>query len=151
MHLLLYSRTEIGPGKKLQDVIKTVVERNELEIHRDLSSLCSSLCRPMRSQLIVVLFAETGEDFSDFFSIRQLLLDLPIIFIVPDRKKDTLSKAHCFFPRFVTSTDYDFVDLVMVLERLIYIQRKRDSGGIPELENNEFEPSRSQNPDVVIG
>ena len=151
MHLLLYSGRKKGPGKKLQDVIETVVRKNQLEIHRDTNSLCSSLRRTMRRQCIVVLFAETGEDFSDFFSIQELLMDLSIIFIVPDRAPDTLSKAHRFFPRYVTSTEYDFDDVKMVLERMIQNLEGRHSQGPAELIGKGFKIARGQKLDVVIG
>ncbi len=151
MLLLFYSRNEIGPGKKLQDVMKGLRMGNELEIHHDLDSFSSSLRKPMRRQFIVILFVENNEDFSDLFLIKKLLMDLSIIFIVPDRTQDTLSKAHCFFPRFITSTEYAFDDVKVVLERMILNKKKEEKSGFPELINNEFETCRSQKPDVTIG
>ncbi len=151
MQVLLYSRREIGPGIKLQEALKAVVKNNKIFIHRDLDSLYRDLLRLMRSQLIVVLFAETSEDFSDLFSIQELLMDLSIIFIVPDRAQETMSKAHRFFPRYVTSTENDFDDVKMVLERMIRNLEGRNSQGPAELIRKGFEIARERNPDGAIG
>ncbi len=99
----------------------------------------------------MVLFAETDEDFSDFFLIQELLMDLNIIFIVPDRAPETLSKAHRFFPRYVTSTENDFDDVKMVLERMIRNLEGGHSQGPAELIGKGFKIARGRNQDVVIG
>ncbi len=151
MYVLLYSKRDIGPGIKLQEAIRAVLKKNELTICRDLRNFEDCLRRPMCGRGIAVLFAESDNDLSDLFSIQELLMDLSIIFIVPDRAPETLSKAHRFFPRYVTSTENDFDDVKMVLERMIQNLESRHSQGPAELIRKGFEIARGQNQDVLIG
>jgi hypothetical protein len=72
--------------------------------------------------------AVSGEDLQGLFSIRDLFDDIPMILILPDRKRDTISKGQKLYPRFATYMDGNFSDLALVLAKMLKkIERTRAS------------------------
>ena len=118
MNILLYSNDKKGVGKKIQGVIKSMVPKIELEIYRTLDGLSDKLRQPRYSSFILVLLAARREDLWALTSIRDLLCDIPIIFILPDSEKDIVLTAHKFYPRYVTYVSSDFTDVALVIKKM---------------------------------
>jgi hypothetical protein len=119
MNLLLYARETNGPGERLRSVIQGVVPEDRTETCRDLPGLIRRLRRPVNGFDIAVLLASTKEDLEDILSIRNLLSDLRIILVLPDRGKSTISKGHSLRPRFLSYADSNLGDVGAVLAKMI--------------------------------
>jgi len=59
------------------------------------------------------------KELSEFIGIRELLSDIRIIIVWPDRTKDTIATGHSFRTRFVRYADSDFVEVGAVLNRML--------------------------------
>ncbi|NVM57217.1 MAG: hypothetical protein HWN51_03755 [Desulfobacterales bacterium] len=68
---------------------------------------------------IAVLLAASREELSDILSIRDLLTDIRVILVLPDRDDDTIAKGHTLRPRFFTYADSDFVEIAAVLSKML--------------------------------
>ena len=55
----------------------------------------------------------------EFLLIRDLLADIPVILILPDRKKETIHLGHKLCPRFLSYTDSNFSDVALVLSKMM--------------------------------
>ena len=117
MNLLFYTRVTDGAGERLHKMIEALVPENSLEVYRSIESLSRRLRQPVNNVVIAVLLAASKGDLLDFISIRDLLRDVRIILVLPDRDEDTVSKGHYLRPRFVSYTDSDFADVFAVLEK----------------------------------
>jgi hypothetical protein len=63
--------------------------------------------------------ASSREDLEAILSIVELFYDLRIILILPDRKKETISKGLKLYPRYLSYADGDFSDVAAVLEKML--------------------------------
>lgn len=124
MNILYYTSTINGAGERLQEAIESVVQAENTEVYRNLESFIQRLRRPTQLLDVSILLANSRTDFLDLLSIRDLLLNLRIILILPDGNKETITRGHTLFPRFLTYANSDFKDVAAVLKKMI---QKTDS------------------------
>ena len=119
MCLLLYTPVSGEFGEQLQQEIKELISHYEVEVYRNLQSLSHRLRQRADDLLIAVLHAARREDLSDILSIRDLLRDIRIILVLPDRDESTIAKGHTLRPRFLSYSDSDFTDIFSVLKKCL--------------------------------
>lgn len=119
MNLLVYTNGLNGAGVRLQRVIETEVSVDQIEIYRNVASLTRRLRRYRIDLNIAVVLASSREDLEAILSIVELFYDLRIILILPDRKKETISKGLKLYPRYLSYADGDFSDVAAVLEKML--------------------------------
>ena len=89
------------------------------EIFSCIEDLSVWLRRLLSGITIAVLYAPGAEDFQTLLSIKELLQDVYVLLILPDRKASTLSRGHMLNPRFLTFVDADPSDVGLVLTKMI--------------------------------
>lgn len=120
MNLILFSPKNDEVGKRLQEVLSGSGLKIQTIVCPTFTSLVQELGRPTTyDQRAAVLLAPTHRNFADILSIPDLLNDIHIILIIPDRGKQTIAAAHGLRPRFLSYTDSDFQDVAAVLEKMI--------------------------------
>ena len=119
MRLLLFCNDTKGIGRLLREIVETQVQREDLEIYRTIEALSRRLHRPRGTLSLVVLLAASRKTLSELLLLRDLLNDIPVILVLPDRKADTVSKGHRLHPRFACCMDGDFSDVALVLAKMI--------------------------------
>jgi hypothetical protein len=124
MKILFYITQSDPVAEQLQNVIETFSWKDQLDMCRTLESLKHRLCRPSNDLDIVVLTAVNEEELLQIHSLSDLLSDLRIVLILPDRKPGTVSKAHALAPRFLTYIDSDLEEVKSVLSKML---ENRDS------------------------
>jgi len=121
MNVLFYSTMKGDIWERLQESIKAVVPSENMEIYRTIAGLSKRLCQPLYDLSIAVLLATTGEELQEILSIQDLITDIRVIAIIPDREKETISKGHLLRPRYLTYADGDFADVAAVLGKMLEI------------------------------
>ena len=124
MKLIYYGSTDNGDGKRLQQVIKSVVPVENTEIYRSIEELGNRLRLPTSDVSVFVLFTKSKTELFDLILIKKWLLDLRILLVLPDGDKETITMGHTLFPRFLTYADSDFKDVEAVLKKLIEKEHK---------------------------
>ena len=121
MKLLLYARDSNGPGHRLQRMLEAFEMRTDIEIYRTVDSLAHGLIQPHINydEAIAVLIPGNREDLRDLLSIRDMLVDVRVVLILPERKKEIISKGFLLYPRLVTYADGDLVMVAAVLKKMI--------------------------------
>jgi hypothetical protein len=119
MNLLVYAAKSGGVAQHLQQVIQEIVPKKNLEIYRNFNSLSYRLQQPMNGLKIAIFLAGSDQDLTDFLSLQDLLSELRIILILPNREPSIFAKAHILRPRFMTYTDSDFKDVKAVLGKML--------------------------------
>ena len=119
MNLLVYAAKSDGVAQHLQQVIEEIVPKKNLQIYRNFNSLSYRLQQPMNGLKIAILLVGNDQDLTDFISLKDLLSELRIILILPDREPSTFAKGHKLGPRYMTYTDSDFQDIRAVLRKMI--------------------------------
>lgn len=115
--LLLYAPVSQGFGEQLQKMAEELVSKNNVELYQSIESLAHRLRQSANDLPMAVLYAANREDLSDIVSLRDLLRDVRIILVLPDRDENTIAQGHTLRPRFLTYADSDFADISAVLEK----------------------------------
>jgi len=121
MRLLVYGNGSNDAGKRLQDVIDGVAPEIDTEIYRTVENLSSRLRRRLGDLAVVVLYAASRKELQEILQIRDLLDDVPVLLILPDREAETFSEGLNLFPRFISFEDTDFTDVSAVLGRMLKV------------------------------
>jgi hypothetical protein len=117
MNLLFFARKN-GVTEQLHRMIKTFVLKERLETYGKFGDLYKRLHQPKNDFQVAVLTATTDQELEDLLSLQDLLSDIRVILILPDRTPNTISKAHRLSPRFLTYFDSDFEELKAVLHKM---------------------------------
>lgn len=124
MKLIYYGSTDNGDGKRLQQVIESVVPVKNTEVYRSIEELGNRLRLPTSDVSVFVLFTKSKTELFDLTLIKKWLLDLRILLVLPDGDKETITMGHTLFPRFLTYADSDFKDVEAVLKKLTEKEHK---------------------------
>jgi len=119
MHLVTYWNEKNRNGKRLSSAIKDVVPLNSLYVFHRIEDLSRGIHRIPWGSSIAVLLTSSTKELSEIIALRGLFLERRIILILPDRKKESISKGHTLFPRFLSYVDSDFRDVRVVLKKMI--------------------------------
>lgn len=119
MNVLFYTAVKDEAGECLQREIEAVVPKDKKEIHRTIESLSRRLYRHTSELTIAVLFTASVLDILDILAISDLLSDVRIILILPDREEATIAMGHALHPRFICYADSNFKDVAAVLKKMI--------------------------------
>ena len=125
MTLIYYTPTSNSAGERLRKAINAVVPAKRTEIYRTIGSLSRRLRQPTYNLNIAILLAAGRKELSDLLSLRDLFRDIRIILLLPDRKKETISKGHKLYPRFLSYIDTDFTDVAAVFEKMIGLMNSK--------------------------
>jgi hypothetical protein len=91
----------------------------KVELYHTHNSLVRQLRRAMRGDLIAVLVAENGEELKHLLSAEEFIDGIPVILILPDQERETVSAGHRLRPRFVSFLNSDFKDVSAVLGKML--------------------------------
>jgi hypothetical protein len=136
VRLLLYARGDQNASKWPHGRIKAMVSMEAREDYSDLDSLRRRLCQPRKGLTIAVLVAATGEELWGIVAMRDLLADLRLILILPDRRRETIAAGHRMAPRFLSYVDSATEEVEAVLEQLLQYNRNHTPGTLAGLLEN---------------
>lgn len=119
MGVLLYFPASEGIGEGLQEEIERLIPPEEIEIYRTREELYLRLLAPKGDLLAVILLIPDRRELLGILSLRELLQDLRIFLLLPDREEDTISKGHILRPRFLGYADGDPGVVIAVLKKIL--------------------------------
>lgn len=122
MRILFFSKDTKGFGEQLQNAIENLFLPKGIETYRNIQALSRRLREPFIRGQVLVLFASHREELAEIVSMGDLLSNLPVILILPDKDKDTVKKGHALSPRLLTYGDSSVREVVPVLQKMLMIQ-----------------------------
>jgi len=138
--IIIFYSDKKGPGERLLGDIQTKIHGHRIEVDQTVKDLSDRFRYPMLDRAIMVLVAESRERLDGLISVGDLINNVPILLVLPDREPATISSGHRLYPRFVTYVDSDFSDLVSVLSKLIHhVSKKRQMVTITSYNSREIE------------
>ncbi|MCB2182426.1 MAG: hypothetical protein KQH63_10400 [Desulfobulbaceae bacterium] len=114
-----------GDDQLLLEKVSNVVPPKEFEEFETFEALFQFLVNSLDDMEIVVLRAASAEELIVFKRIRDLMRDLQLLLVIPDRKPETLFLGHLLHPRYLSYEDGNFDDLVSVLEKMLERRRQQ--------------------------
>lgn len=141
MEAFLYTKKTSQAGCRLQSVIEPSIKDIDFKILGTLEELVFALTRPRigSGRMVAILVADTRWDLVDFLSIAELMSDVWIILVLPNRNRDITSKAFLLRPRFLSYADDDFSDTAAVFEKMIEHAKSQSSIPLPSSDSRSIE------------
>ena len=106
-------------GRRLQRTGESVISTQNLEVFQNLEGLSERLHRFPREIAVVVLFPANEDQLSELISLKDYLDGIPLILVLPDGERETISKGYKLYPRFISFINSDFTDVAAVLEKML--------------------------------
>ena len=104
-----------------------------VEVYRSWNRLSRRFERP-RGDICLMIFAmRNREILNHLVLMRGQMYDLSVVLILPDAAKETMLKAHKFYPRFITFTGSDYSDLSLALQNMIHRECENVNEGTGEV------------------
>jgi hypothetical protein len=119
MQLFFYSSTDNAHKKRLEAAIYNVIPGKSVEFFETLDDLRVRLRRIIEPDSIAVFFAINRKELLRMQMLRELLPEIYVILVLPDRTASTIGLAHLLLPRFLTQKEDPFTDLQEVLNKMV--------------------------------
>lgn len=132
MRLLVFAEDKMSRYRLMRNLFQLNVDMH-LEIHRSVDTLAIGLCKKRCVDAIAILMINNNQTLVKLTALSELLNDVKIILVLPDRSPDTIAAAHRLYPRFISYMDGDLNDVFAVLGKMIDYDRS-ETFALPEKE-----------------
>jgi hypothetical protein len=119
MQVVCYLTDSEGPGQRLKALLEAALPRDRVLLCQTLEELTRCLLQPAQGLSAAVLLAHDRGQLNELLTLRNLLRDIRVILILPDRENSTVAQGHTLRPRLLTYADADFTPVVgAVLQKI---------------------------------
>ena len=94
MSILIYAGDE-KTMNRLLDKICPIFKEGQIETFHNVEHFYQRLLTPLNSAVLSVVAATTRTELDEILLIRDLIQEIRIILILPDRNRDTVSGSRC--------------------------------------------------------
>lgn len=119
MGSLFYAPPDDIKCEKILDAVKRLDLKEQIEVYRTAESLIERLRNPTFNIPVCLFCTPTQEAFLEICSIHQWFDGLRVILLLPDRERETVSRAHRLMPRFVSYLDDGPASVIAVLTKML--------------------------------
>jgi hypothetical protein len=105
--------------KELQDCI--VRWFPGVETVRTIKALTERLRQSMHNREVAVLIVATAEELEDLLALGDLLHNLKLVLVLPDRGHGTIARGHALRPRLLCYQDDDASGIQAVLAKMLKV------------------------------
>ncbi len=121
MKALLYKAINCKKANMLKSVLMEVLGEDRLEVFFHFHDLERYFRTPRRpDDLTIGVFAAADrENLRQLASIRDIIADMSIILVLPDRNHKTIAEGHKLQPRFVAYIDSNFKEIGAVVRKMM--------------------------------
>jgi hypothetical protein len=92
---------------------------SEISIHSKANEFSKAVVEPGFDQRIILILAGSSDDLDQILPFRDLLVNHPVMLILPDSKKDTMTRALSLYPRYIDYIQNDLKDVFPVLKKMV--------------------------------
>lgn len=119
MQLLFYASKNDENENRLKTAIQSATAGEIIERFTHLDDLRDRLRDIIEPDSIMVLAAVNREELLKMQAFRDMLTEIFIILVLPDRQESTIKLAHLLRPRFLSQVNDDFTDLNQIVAKMI--------------------------------
>jgi len=117
--ILFYSSIREDPERGVGERLRGLAPGEGVEVCRSIEELIRGIHRSYDRDAIILLRARDREELLRIVSLRDLLQDLRIVLLIPDREEETISLAHRLRPRFLGNGENDVSDTMSVVRKML--------------------------------
>ena len=119
MQLLYYASKNDENENRLKAAIQAAASEEMIERFNRLDDLRERLRSIVEPDSIMVLAAVDREELLKMQAFRDMLTEIFIILVLPDRQESTIKIAHLLRPRFLSQINDDFKELNQIVVKMI--------------------------------
>ncbi len=119
MKVALYENGTSDTGKKLQSIIMEQIQEDCFEIFHTIDDLALQLRKPMNRISITILLATTRQELKYLVTLQDLLEDIQIILVLPDRRVENLTLGLHLRTSYISDMDSNLSDVASVFQKII--------------------------------
>ena len=114
----------------LQNIIQTCIPSDCLEVFGNSRDFAQRLYQIPRKIDVAVLYAQNNDQLFELITLKDFLMDIRIILILPDREHLTVKRGHTLFPKYTSYIDSCTTDVASVLNKMISsLNANKNAGG----------------------
>jgi len=118
MNAILFTKIYNQNGERLVKKLHDTLNEVDIKVVYSLHDILQSLRKSMINSTVVLLHAASHDILDDILLIREQLEGTRIILILPDEEDDTVAKGHLLRPRFISTVNCDFNNILAVLNKM---------------------------------
>lgn len=103
----------------LQKIIQSCIPSDCLEVFGSSRNFAQRLYQIPRNIDVAVLYAQNNDQLFELITLKEFLIDIRIILILPDREHLTVKRGHTLFPKYTSYIDSCVTDVASVLNKMI--------------------------------
>jgi hypothetical protein len=127
----------------LQKIIRTCIPSDCLEVFGSSRDFALRLYQIPRNIDVAVLYALNNDQLFELITLKDFLMDIRIILILPDREYLTVKRGHTLFPKFTSYIDSCATDVVSVLNKMCSSQiTNKNAGGCRRKNRDRVQQAR---------
>ena len=119
MQILFYASKNDKNEDRLEAAIRSAAPGGTIEHFTGLAELRDRLRTIVEPDSVMVLAAVDRPELKKMQAFRDMLTEIFIILVLPDREKSTIHLAHKLRPRFISQMQDDFDELNQVVTKMI--------------------------------
>lgn len=119
MRVVFYARDDYPQRQRLVSLLQQLPDHPPLENHAELDRLMVALLSPRIGNLALIMLAADQNDLSQILAHQEILIDIPLILVLPNDQPATIRAGHLLRPRFINFAGNDFGEVLAVLARLL--------------------------------
>jgi hypothetical protein len=119
MQTFYYAQGDDPSEARLATAIREAIPAQAIECFTGLESFRERLRKPIDPDSIAVISAMNLDVLRRMQGLGDLLSEVFVVLVIPDRKRETIELAHHLLPRFMSRHQDDFVDLGQVLQKIV--------------------------------
>jgi len=118
MNAILFTKIFDKQGEQLVKTLQDSLNEIKIKVVYSLYDVVQNLRGAMQNSTVVLLHAASHDSLDDIMLIREKLGGTRIILILPDEEDDTVAKGHLLRPRFISTVNCDFNNILAVLNKM---------------------------------
>jgi hypothetical protein len=117
--ILFYAAEKNHVVETIEQLVTEQLPNRPLIHCRSLSVLEQRLRRPRVDIEVILISISDAIEMRQLNAMRQLLIDLRVVIVLPSRDPDIIAWAHKLLPRFIAYADSGFEQVGAVLEKML--------------------------------
>lgn len=125
-NIILFTDWRYGSkSRQLQKAIAPMTSIQNITCYRSVKKLAERLHQLPQKIAVAIFLIKNKDQLFELVALGEILDNVPIILVLPDRDRKIITKAHQLRPRFLAYADCDFNNISKVLEKMLHIDNQK--------------------------
>jgi hypothetical protein len=126
MNLFFCSTTNNEIGDKLLSFIEKLVPKEKIKIFQKFDGFHRKLHQYRYARPVAILLIANKEELLNVLSFKDLLQEVRLVLILPDRKEDTIAIGQCLSPSLLCFSDSKLNEIYSILVKILIAEMSRE-------------------------